>query len=47
MFTDRDVERLGKKSALALDRIYEVAQRLNGIGKKEIDELTKNSESEG
>ena len=47
MFTDKDVEKLGKKSALALDRVYEVAQRLNGIGKKEIDELTKNSESEG
>lgn len=47
MFTDKDVDVLGRKSALALDRIYEVAQRLNGIGKKEIDELQKNSESEG
>lgn len=42
LFTDEDVIKLGKKSAKALDRIFEVAQRLNGLGQKDIEELTKN-----
>lgn len=42
MFSDADVEELGKKSAKALERVFTVAQRLNGIGSKEVEELTKN-----
>lgn len=42
MFSDADIEKLGKKSARALDRIFAVAQRLNGIGKEDIEEYTKN-----
>jgi len=42
LFIEADVEALGKKSAKALDRIFGVAQRLNGIGQKEVEELTKN-----
>lgn len=45
MFTQKDVEALGKKSAKAINRVYEVATELSGIGEEEIEELTKNSES--
>ncbi len=42
IFTDADIENVGAKSAKALDRVFAVAQRINGIGQKEVDELTKN-----
>jgi hypothetical protein len=42
LFTDADVETLGGKSAKALDRVFAVAQKINGIGQKEVEELTKN-----
>ena len=42
LFIDADIENLGGKSAKALDRIFAVAQRINGIGQKEVEELTKN-----
>jgi hypothetical protein len=35
---------LGDKSAVALDRVFQVAQRLSGIGQEEIEETVKNSE---
>ena len=41
LFSDKDVDRLGAKSARALDRIFKVAQRLNGIGQDAVEELTK------
>ncbi|MEM6560042.1 MAG: hypothetical protein AAF656_00445 [Planctomycetota bacterium] len=44
VFTDADAEQLGRKSALVLDRIFETAQRLNGIGKKDVEELAGNSD---
>jgi hypothetical protein len=43
LFTDEDAGILGSKSGKALDRIFEVAQRLAGIGEKDIAELEKNS----
>ena len=42
IFSDKDVLELGRKSALALDRLAEVAHELNGISKKDQDELVKN-----
>ncbi|MGH7175743.1 MAG: hypothetical protein ACREJC_00055 [Tepidisphaeraceae bacterium] len=44
-FTDEQVERLGDKSSKALDRICETARRLSSITEKDIQDLTKNSES--
>ena len=35
MFHDGDIDALGRKSARALDRVFAVAQRLNGIGADE------------
>lgn len=45
MFTDADIQALSGKSAAALNRVYEVAQRLSGITQEDVDELTKNSEA--
>lgn len=42
LFSDADVAALGKKSAAALDRIFGVAQRLAGLGEKDIEALTAN-----
>ena len=42
LFSPEDVAALGDKSAAALDRIYAVAQRLSGITKNDIAELTEN-----
>jgi hypothetical protein len=41
LFTDADVEALGAKSAKVLDRIFEQAQKLNGLRKEDVDELGK------
>lgn len=43
LFTDADANLLGSKSGKALDRVFEVAQRLCGIGDKDVEELEKNS----
>jgi hypothetical protein len=45
MFDEDEVDELGKRSAVALDRIYTVAQRLSGITKEDIKALEKNLET--
>ena len=49
LFTDNDAEALGKKSAAALDRVFEVAQRLNGFSDSDSEELSsvKNQTARG
>lgn len=42
LFSEDDVEALGRKSARAMDRLFDVAQRLNGMGPEAVKELTKN-----
>ena len=44
IFSSGDMDELDKKSAAALDRVFQVAQRLSGIGQEEIEETVKNSE---
>ncbi len=39
MFTEKDVHALGKKSANALQRVFDVAQKLSGITGDDVDEL--------
>jgi hypothetical protein len=39
LFTEYDVQVLGKKSASALQRIFKVAQRLSGLTDEEVDDL--------
>ena len=38
LFGDEDVAALGAKSAKALDRVFAVAQRLNGIGAEQVEQ---------
>jgi hypothetical protein len=45
LFGNEDVDALGQKSAAALDRLFTVATRLNGISKEDVEELAKNSPS--
>ena len=44
LFTEADVKALGKKSATALQRVFDVAQKLSGIGEDDIDELAEELE---
>lgn len=41
LFTDDDVNALAKKSAVALQRVFTVAQRLSGIGEADVKELAE------
>ena len=43
IFTDEDVEAVGKKSAAGIDKIFAVASRLSGFSKEDVEELAKNS----
>jgi hypothetical protein len=40
MFSDKDVLALGDKSAAALNRVFEAAQRLSRISQRDVEELT-------
>jgi hypothetical protein len=42
LFSQADVELLGNKSAAALQRIFEAAQRLSGLTQADVEELAKN-----
>lgn len=42
IFTEEDIPALGKKSSHALDLIFDVGQRLSGITKEDVDDMTKN-----
>jgi len=44
IFTDDDVKGIGEKSSLVLDRVFQVAQKLNGISPADVEDLAKNSE---
>ena len=45
IFTPYDLAALGRKSAVALDRVFSVAQRLNGMSADAVEESVKNSDS--
>lgn len=47
IFTDADIRELGKKSSKVIERLFTVAQRLNGMTDENIKELEKNSASGG
>jgi len=42
MFTAADMIELGKKNAKALDRVFAVASRLNGLTEQDIEEVVGN-----
>jgi hypothetical protein len=45
VFTDADIVALGAKNAAALNRLFEVAQRLSGLRGEDFEELLGNSGS--
>ena len=46
LFEEGDIEKLGKKSAKVLERLFSVAQRLSGLTGADVEELEKNSKSD-
>lgn len=44
LFKDNEIHLLGKKSAIALQRVFEAALRLNGMTQQAVEELTKSTE---
>ena len=44
LFSEADITALGGKSALVLERLFNVAKELSGRTDKDVEELTKNSE---
>jgi hypothetical protein len=42
MFDSDEIDELGAKSAQALQRIFEVAQRLSGLTNADVEQLAKN-----
>lgn len=45
LFSDMDVQALGGKSAAALSRVFDAAQKLSGLTTEDVEELSKNSEA--
>ncbi len=45
VFADEDVAELGKKSSVALERVFEACRRLNALTKADVQELAGNSAS--
>ena|SRR5579864_560478 len=43
LFTQQDVAALGELSAAALDRVFDVASRLSGLGASSVEDASKNS----
>jgi hypothetical protein len=41
MFSQQDVDALGRKSGAALDRVFTVAQRLSGLTEEDMEDLGK------
>lgn len=42
LFSDHDAQLLGQKSASALQRVFDVAQRLSGLSETDVEELIGN-----
>lgn len=45
LFNEAHIEKLGTKSAAALERLAKVAQRLSSMGQEDVEALVKNSEA--
>jgi hypothetical protein len=46
LFEDDDIERLGNKSAKALNRVYEKAAEMSGLKDEDLEELVGNSNAD-
>lgn len=47
IFTDKDIDLVGSKSAAEIEKVFEAAQRLNKLTAQDAEEQEKNSEGEG
>lgn len=47
IFTDRDIEALAKKSAKAINRVFDIAQEMNGLTRESQERIEKNLPGEG
>ena len=47
LFADKEENILGAKNADVLDRLFAVAQKLSGLRKEDVEDLTKNLEATG
>ncbi|MEU3203574.1 hypothetical protein ABZ702_06755 [Streptomyces cyaneofuscatus] len=45
LFTDKDVKALGAKNGAVLQRLFEVAQRLSGLRKEDVEAAAGNSDA--
>lgn len=43
VFTDQDINALGGKSAVVLDRLFDIAAKMSGLNRDDVDELAGNS----
>ena len=46
IFTTKDIDALGDKNSKALDRLYDVAERINGLTEKDVKALEENLKSD-
>jgi hypothetical protein len=46
LFTDADVKEIGQKNAAVLAQLYDVAAKLSGITKEDLDDIAKNSSAD-
>lgn len=46
LFSEKDIDKLGDKSCVVLDRIYTEALKLSQIGREAVEELAKNSQTD-
>ena len=44
IFNEADISALGEKSAAGLERLFDVATRLSGLSKRDVEELTEDFE---
>lgn len=42
VFSDTDIDLLGKKSSIALDRCFKIAKSLSGLSDEDVEEAKKN-----
>jgi len=46
VFTDAEMFQLGRKSAKALDKVFDACQHLNGFTEDDVEDMAKNSETD-
>lgn len=45
LFSDKDIDIIGAKNGAVVDRLFSIAQKLSGMTKEDMEDLTKNSDA--